>query len=102
MHIDARSWFSFHDGVAAPEMLCAKACELGYDTLGLADIDGTYGLISFYRSALSCGLKPLLGLSLTDPRLATVGVAPARPSSREIGSKETSIRNGSGKQDASG
>jgi len=67
MHLDARSWYSFHDGVSSPAALCAQAAELGFETLGLCDVDGIYGLIGFYKSALKCGLRPLLGLSLTDP-----------------------------------
>ena len=75
MHLDARSWYSFHDGVSSPAALCAQAAELGFDTLGLCDVDGIYGLISFYKAALKCGLKPLLGLSLTDP---AAGMSPQR------------------------
>jgi DNA-directed DNA polymerase III PolC len=71
MHLDVRSWFSFHDGVASPEALCEEAFRNGYDTLGMADVDATHGLIRFYRAAVHCGLRPLLGLSLTDPRIYT-------------------------------
>ena len=36
MHLDARSWYSFHDGVSSPAALCAQAAELGFETLGFA------------------------------------------------------------------
>ncbi len=66
-HLDVRSWYSFHDGVSPPGALCAAAAELGHTTLGLCDVDGAYGLIDFYRQALKHGLKPVLGIALTDP-----------------------------------
>lgn len=71
MHIDARSWYSFHDGVASPAELCAQAAELGFDALGIADVDGCYGLIQFYKAAVKQGIKPLLGLQLTLPNETT-------------------------------
>jgi DNA polymerase III alpha subunit len=67
MHLDARSWYSFHDGVSAPADLCVQAAELGFDCLGMADTDGCYGLLHFHRAALKCGIHPVLGISLTDP-----------------------------------
>jgi len=66
MHLDVRSWYSFHDGVASPAELCAHAAELGFAELGIADIDGTYGLIQFYKAAMKAGVKPILGIALTD------------------------------------
>jgi DNA-directed DNA polymerase III PolC len=80
-HLDVRSWYSFHDGVSPPGALCAAAAELGFTALGLCDVDGTYGLIEFYRHALKHQLKPVLGLALTDPgwgnRLAGRNTRPA-------------------------
>ncbi len=68
MHLDARSWYSFHDGVSAPADLCAQAAELGFESLGMADTDGCYGLLHFHRAALKLGIHPVLGISLTDPQ----------------------------------
>ena len=68
MHLDVRSWFSFHDGVNAPRQLACAAAELGFKALGLCDTDGIYGLLEFYRSAVREGLRPVLGLALTDPK----------------------------------
>ena len=74
MHLDLRSWYSFHDGTCHPALLCRAAAELGHKAVGLCDVDGTYGLIDFHREALSCGLQPVLGLALTDPvALAQLG-----------------------------
>ena len=68
MHLDAHSWYSFHDGVSAPEDLCVQAAELGFEAFGIADTDGCYGLLHFHRAALKCGIHPVLGISLTDPQ----------------------------------
>ncbi len=40
--------------------------ELGFTEVGLADLDGTYGLIHMYKAAAKCGVKPVLGIALTD------------------------------------
>jgi DNA-directed DNA polymerase III PolC len=69
MHLDAKSWYSFHCGVAAPSELCQQAAEQGHPALGIADTDGTYGLITHYYAAIECGIKPLLGIALTDPQV---------------------------------
>lgn len=79
MHLDVRSCYSFHDGVAPPAELCAHAAELGFTELGVADVDGTYGLIQFYKAALKAGLKPVLGLALTDPEAQAAAGVPAQP-----------------------
>ena len=65
MHLDVRTYYSFHDGVASPAELCAHAAELGFAEVGIADIDGTYGLIQFYKAAMKAGVKPILGIALT-------------------------------------
>ena len=40
----ARSNFSFLRGASHPEELVERAVALGYEALGLADLDGVYGL----------------------------------------------------------
>ena len=40
-----RSNFSFLAGASAPAALVARANELGYDALGLTDLDGFYGAV---------------------------------------------------------
>jgi DNA polymerase III alpha subunit len=67
MHLDTHSWYSFHLGVSSPAELVAHAAELGHTHLGLCDLDGTYGLLSFHRAALKCGVRPVLGIALTAP-----------------------------------
>ncbi len=75
IHLDAHSWYSFHDGVDSPDELCAQAAELGFEALGIADAGGTYGLINHYKSALKYGIKPILGMALEGegPRSKVLG-----------------------------
>ena len=76
MHLDVRSCYSFHDGVSPPGELCRQAAELGFDALGICDVDGIYGLIGFYKAALRYGLRPVPGLALTDPAEQASAAAP--------------------------
>ena len=52
-------------GVASPEALVARALELGYASLALADRDNLYLAVRFYQAARAEGLKPLLGCALS-------------------------------------
>jgi DNA-directed DNA polymerase III PolC len=65
MHLDVRSCYSFHDGVAKPADICVQAKDLGFDSIGLADVNGTYGLINFYVAAQAVGIHPVLGVTLS-------------------------------------
>lgn len=44
--------------------LLNTAKNLGYDAVGLTDINVTYGLVNFYEVAQEVGIKPLLGMQL--------------------------------------
>jgi error-prone DNA polymerase len=68
MHAEllARSNFSFLRGASSPEELVERAVALGYGALGLADLDGVYGLAkAWFRSGQLGGLKLLAGAELT-------------------------------------
>jgi DNA polymerase III alpha subunit len=56
-----RSCYSLLRGTARPEALVARAAELGYRRLALADEEGLYGAVEFWKAARSCGVKPVLG-----------------------------------------
>jgi error-prone DNA polymerase len=62
------SVFSFHAGVATVEDLVARARRLGMTALALTDTDRMSGLIKFYCACKESGIKPILGVELTDPK----------------------------------
>jgi error-prone DNA polymerase len=63
--LHAHSCFSLLDGVPFPEELARWAAELGLPALALTDHDALYGLVPFYKEALACGVKPIVGAELT-------------------------------------
>ena len=44
--------------------LVTTAKELGYEAVGLTDVNVTYGLVNFFEVAQKVGIKPLLGMQL--------------------------------------
>jgi len=62
-----RSHFSLMQGTASPKALCARAKELGYAYLALADVDNLYGLWEFRRACREEGLRPIIGAEVTQP-----------------------------------
>jgi len=65
VELRARSAFSFLEGATAPEDLVECAAGLGYDAIALGDRDGLYGAPRFYQSAVTAGLKAIVGAELT-------------------------------------
>ncbi len=65
VELGLRSAFSFLEASSLPEDLAARAAELGHPALGLADIDGVYGLPRFHRACLAHGLRPIVGARAT-------------------------------------
>ncbi len=60
-----RSHGSLLYGTASPEALVARALELGYSALALADRDNLYLAIRFYRHARDHGLRPILAATVS-------------------------------------
>ncbi|MDP1836683.1 MAG: error-prone DNA polymerase [Chlamydiales bacterium] len=60
-----RSYFSFLEGASSPEALAHRAAELALPALALADRNGLYGALAFYRACKSVGVKPIIGAQLT-------------------------------------
>src|SRR5216684_1147713 len=65
VELRARSAFSFLEGATAPEDLVECAAGLGYGAIALGDRDGLYGAPRFYQSAVTAGLKAIVGAELT-------------------------------------
>ena len=73
-----RSHGSLLAGVAAPEALCARAAELGYGALGLADRDNLYLAVRFLNAARGSGIAPVLGAEVSALPDATRALARTR------------------------
>jgi DNA-directed DNA polymerase III PolC len=65
--LHCHSTFSFHAGVCTVPELVARAKALGFAALALTDTDRMSGLILFYTACRNAGIKPILGVELTDP-----------------------------------
>ncbi|MCM0598742.1 DNA polymerase III subunit alpha [Periweissella fabalis] len=62
--IQALSAYSLLKSPTTPKELVIKAKELGYQNIGLTDIDVMYGVVDFYNAAIAADMKPILGLTL--------------------------------------
>ena len=62
------SEYTFHAGVSSVKNLVIRAKELGMTSVALTDTDRMSGLIVFYKLCLEYGIKPILGVELTDPQ----------------------------------
>jgi error-prone DNA polymerase len=64
VELRCRSAFSFLEAASNPEDLVARAAELDYPALALADCGGLYGIPRFHRAARDAGLRALVGAEL--------------------------------------
>jgi DNA-directed DNA polymerase III PolC len=64
IHLHAHSIYSLLHGTASPEQLVERAVACGMSAIALTDVDGMYGAIPFYQSALEAGIRPILGVQL--------------------------------------
>ncbi|GIV97874.1 MAG: DNA-directed DNA polymerase [Herpetosiphonaceae bacterium] len=62
VHLHCHSEYSLLDGLSNIGRLCARARELGMDTLALTDHGVLYGAIEFYNAAKKHGIKPIIGV----------------------------------------
>jgi DNA polymerase-3 subunit alpha len=60
------SVFSFYAGVPTVDELVARACSCSMTALALTDTNRMSGLILFYQACRKAGIKPLLGVELTE------------------------------------
>jgi error-prone DNA polymerase len=64
VELRCRSAFSFLEAASNPEDLVARAAELDYPALALADRGGLYGAPRFHRAAAAAGLRALVGAEI--------------------------------------
>ncbi len=62
VHLHVHSEYSLLDGYSKTKDLCARAVELGMDSIALTDHGVMYGAIEFYHTARKAGIKPILGV----------------------------------------
>jgi DNA polymerase III alpha subunit len=82
VHLHTHSHYSFHAGVPSVEDLVSRAKELGMRSLALTDTDRMSGLIRHYEECRRVGLKPLLGVELTEHTDPSASGTGAESSSR--------------------
>lgn len=63
--LDTKSVYTFMDSVVGIEAYVSHAKELGYQSLGLMDIDNMYAAFHFLEEAQKAGIKPVLGVEMT-------------------------------------
>ena len=64
IHLRTHSEFSLADGIVRIKALVAQCAAELQPAVALTDLTNIYGLVKFYQSALSQGVKPLLGADL--------------------------------------
>ena len=66
--LHCHSVFSFHAGVCTVKELVHRAKTLDMQSVALTDTNRMSGLILFYLECVQQGIKPILGVELTNPR----------------------------------
>ncbi|MCX7829699.1 MAG: PHP domain-containing protein, partial [Acidobacteria bacterium] len=62
-----RSYYTFYSGIFSPEEIAETAEKYGFHSPVIADRDGIYGAIKFYKKAKEKKLNPLIGAEITHP-----------------------------------
>jgi DNA polymerase III subunit alpha len=65
VHLRARSYYSFLDGLCSPAQLAQAAAGQGMPAVGLADHSGLTGAVEFYETCRAFGLRSLMGLEVS-------------------------------------
>ncbi len=63
-HLHVHTEYSLLDGSSKIKEIAKRAKELGMDSLAITDHGVMFGVIDFYRAALSVGIKPILGCEI--------------------------------------
>ncbi|KUI98443.1 DNA polymerase III subunit alpha [Vibrio sp. MEBiC08052] len=61
IHLRIHSDFSMIDGLSKVPPLVKKVAEMGMPAMALTDFTNLCGLVKFYSTAHSCGVKPIIG-----------------------------------------
>lgn len=55
------SSYSLGLGLSSPDEICRHARRVGFDSVALSDVNGTFGFVEFHRAARDVGVKPIYG-----------------------------------------
>jgi DNA polymerase-3 subunit alpha len=64
VHLHVHSEYSLLDGLSRIEDLVQQSRELGMSTLAVTDHGVMYAALGFYRRAVDCGIKPIIGCEM--------------------------------------
>ncbi|MDA0795961.1 MAG: DNA polymerase III subunit alpha [Proteobacteria bacterium] len=64
VHLRLHSEYSLVDGLVRLKPLAAKVVELGMPAVALTDFNNFFGLVKFYKTMQSAGVKPIIGADL--------------------------------------
>jgi DNA polymerase III subunit alpha len=62
VHLRVLSSYSLGLGLSTPTEICQHAQRVGFDSVALTDVSGTYGFVEFHRAAREAGIKPIYGV----------------------------------------
>lgn len=65
VELTTRTNFSFLAGATPPDRMVARAAELGYDAIAIADRDGLYGLVRAHEEGVRQNVRIVAGCELT-------------------------------------
>lgn len=68
MIINCKSWHSLRYGTIQPEALVQMAADLGYEAIGLTDINTVTGVYDFIKACRKLGVKPIVGIEFRRKR----------------------------------
>jgi DNA polymerase III alpha subunit len=60
--LNVHSNYSLLEGIITLDEKVDKATEYNLETIALTDMNSMAGLIAFFKKAVACGIKPILGL----------------------------------------
>src|SRR5512147_2850 len=64
VHLRVLSSYSLGLGLSTPSEICQHARRVGFESVALTDVSGTYGFVEFHRAAREVGIKPIYGTLL--------------------------------------
>ena len=68
IHLNVHSNYSLLSGTSSITSLLVRAKDLGYSSIAQTDTNNLYGSVKFYKSAKEFGIKPIIGVKLTEKK----------------------------------